>query len=120
MTRALEAPPRRPARRRRGRCGSLGTYRDIWASEVTERNPSLRFLKPAQRIELAEEDAERLGVEHGQPVTVSVNGTSVTARAAIRSTIDPGRRVPDRGDRRGERKRAGQRRAAGRRGEAGE
>jgi NADH-quinone oxidoreductase subunit G len=69
---------------------TLGTYRDIWASEVTERNPSLRFLKPAQRLELSEKDAEELGVEHGQPVTVSVNGTSLEARVVIRSRVRPG------------------------------
>ena len=68
----------------------LGTYRDIWASEVTERNPALRFLKPAQRIELSPADAKKLGVEHGQPVTVSGDGESVEARAAIRSSIEPG------------------------------
>ncbi len=68
----------------------LGTYRDIWASGVTERNPALRFLKPEQKLELAVADAERLGVEHGQRVTVGSNGTSVEARVAIRSRLEPG------------------------------
>jgi predicted molibdopterin-dependent oxidoreductase YjgC len=68
----------------------LGTYRDLWANEVTERNPALRFLMPAQRLELAAEDAEELELENGAPVTVSVNGSSVEARVAIRQRMRPG------------------------------
>jgi NADH-quinone oxidoreductase subunit G len=68
----------------------LGTYRDLWSGEVTERNPALRFLAPEQRLELAPVDAERLGVEHGQPVAVSSDGTSVEARVAIRERMRPG------------------------------
>ncbi len=62
----------------------LAGYRDLWASEVTDKSPALRFLAPGQRIELAPADAERLGVEHSQRVTLSSNGTSVEARVAIR------------------------------------
>jgi NADH-quinone oxidoreductase subunit G len=69
---------------------TLGTYRDLWAAEVTERNPSLRFLIPAQRLELAAADAESLGVSNGDEVTVAVNGTSVEARVAIRERMRPG------------------------------
>ena len=36
---------------------SLGTYRDLWAADVTELNPALRFLMPKQKLELAK-DAE--------------------------------------------------------------
>jgi NADH-quinone oxidoreductase subunit G len=68
----------------------LGTYRDLWAGEVTERNPALRFLAPRQTLELAPADADRLGVEHGAPVVVSSNGTSVEARVAIRQRMRPG------------------------------
>jgi NADH-quinone oxidoreductase subunit G len=68
----------------------LGTYPDIWASEVSERNPALRFLIPAQRLEVAAEDAKELELESGAPVTVSVNGTSVEARVAIRERMRPG------------------------------
>jgi NADH-quinone oxidoreductase subunit G len=68
----------------------LGTYRDLWAGEVTERNPALRFLAPRQTLELAPADAERLGVEHGQPVEVSSNGHSLEARVAIRQRMRPG------------------------------
>jgi len=68
----------------------LGTYRDLWSGEVTDRNPALRFLAPEQRLELAPSDAERLGVEHGQAVAVSSNGTSVQALVAIRERMRPG------------------------------
>ncbi|HYU61737.1 MAG TPA: NADH-quinone oxidoreductase subunit NuoG, partial [Solirubrobacterales bacterium] len=68
----------------------LGTYRDLWSGEITERNPSLRFLAPEQQLELAPSDAERLGVEHGQTVSVSSNGTSLEARVAIRERMRPG------------------------------
>ncbi len=68
----------------------LGTYRDLWASEVTVRNPALRFLMPAQKLELATKDAEQLELENGDAVTVSVNGHSVEAEVAIRSRMRPG------------------------------
>jgi NADH-quinone oxidoreductase subunit G len=68
----------------------LGTYRDLWAGEVTERNPALRFLAPRQTLELAPADAERLGVENGQPVEASSNGHRLRARVAIRQRMRPG------------------------------
>ena len=68
----------------------LGTYRDLWAGEVTERNAALRFLAPTQVIELAPADAERLGIAGGERVTVSSNGTSLSARVAIRARMRPG------------------------------
>jgi NADH-quinone oxidoreductase subunit G len=68
----------------------LGTYRDLWASEVTERNAALRFLAPAQKVELAPRDAERLGLASGDEVEVRSNGTSVRARVSIRERIRPG------------------------------
>jgi anaerobic selenocysteine-containing dehydrogenase len=68
----------------------LGTYRDLWADDVTDKSPALGFLIPKQRLELAPADAERLGVEHAQTVTVSSNGTSVEARVAIRERLPEG------------------------------
>jgi NADH-quinone oxidoreductase subunit G len=68
----------------------LGTYRDIWASPVTELNPPLRFLAPQQRVELAPADAERLGLSDGDRVSVSQNGTSVEGTVAIRERIKEG------------------------------
>ncbi len=68
----------------------IGTYRDLWAGEVTEKNPALRFLEPKQTLEVSPTDAEKLGVAHGQEVVVSSNGTSLQARVAIRERIRPG------------------------------
>jgi NADH-quinone oxidoreductase subunit G len=68
----------------------LGTYRDLWAADVTSRNPALRFLMPEQKLELAADDAKELELANGDPVTVSANGTSVEARVAIRERMRPG------------------------------
>ncbi|MGH2954303.1 MAG: NADH-quinone oxidoreductase subunit NuoG [Solirubrobacterales bacterium] len=85
------APSSPPAGGRAGGDGlRLGTYRDLWAGEVTERNPALRFLVPSQRLELSTADAERLGIADGDPVEVRSNGTSLRARAALRERVSPG------------------------------
>jgi NADH-quinone oxidoreductase subunit G len=68
----------------------LGTHRDLWAVDVTKRNPALRFLMPKQKLELAAEDAEDLALSPGDEVTVSVNGHSVEATVAIRERMRPG------------------------------
>ncbi len=68
----------------------VGTYRDLWAAEVTERSPSLRFLRPRQTLELAPTDAERLGLAQGDEVDVRADGSGVRARVAIRARVRPG------------------------------
>ncbi len=68
----------------------LGTYRDLWAGEVTDRNHALRFLAPAQRIELAPADAEQLELSEGDQVEVRSNGSSVRARVVLRERMRPG------------------------------
>jgi NADH-quinone oxidoreductase subunit G len=68
----------------------IGTYRDLWAAEVTDRSPALRFLAPRQALEIAPADAERLGVGSGAEVDVRSNGTSVRARVSIHERIRPG------------------------------
>jgi NADH-quinone oxidoreductase subunit G len=68
----------------------LGTYRDLWATDVTERNPAIRFLAPTQRLELSPADAEELELGNGDPVTVSVNGSSVDARVSIKQRMQEG------------------------------
>jgi predicted molibdopterin-dependent oxidoreductase YjgC len=82
--------PEGEAGRAEGGALRLGTYRDLWSGEVTERNPALRFLAPRQRLELAPSDAERLGVANEAPVTVRANGASVEATVAIRERLRPG------------------------------
>jgi NADH-quinone oxidoreductase subunit G len=69
---------------------TLGTYRDLWAGPITELNPPLKFLRPRQTLELSIGDAERLGLEHGDEVRVSQNGTGVAARVAIRGRVQDG------------------------------
>ncbi|MGH2988002.1 MAG: molybdopterin oxidoreductase family protein, partial [Solirubrobacterales bacterium] len=68
----------------------LGTYRDLWADEVTDRNVALRFLAPAQTVELAPSDGERLGLADGDEVEVRSNGTAVRARVELRERMRPG------------------------------
>ena len=68
----------------------LGTYRDLWATDVTERNPALRFLAPRQTVEIAVSDAEGLGLADGDEVDVRSNRTSVRARVALRERMRPG------------------------------
>jgi len=65
----------------------LGTYRDLWADYVSERNPALRFLSPSQTLELNPGDAERLGIQQGQTVQVSSNGHSIQARVSLRERM---------------------------------
>ena len=80
----------RPAPEPDGEGLVLGTYRDLWAAEVTKRNPALRFLMPKQRLEIAGKDAERLDLSNGDQVTVSVNGHSVDATVAVRERVREG------------------------------
>ncbi|MGH2965298.1 MAG: NADH-quinone oxidoreductase subunit NuoG [Solirubrobacterales bacterium] len=68
----------------------LGTYRDLWAAEVTNRSPALRFLAPKQALELAPADAERLSLATGDEVDVRSNGKGVRARVSIHERIKPG------------------------------
>jgi NADH-quinone oxidoreductase subunit G len=69
---------------------TLGTYRDLWATEATKRNPALRFLSPSQRLEMSAADAKELELEHGDPVTVSSNGHSVDALVSLKARVPQG------------------------------
>jgi NADH-quinone oxidoreductase subunit G len=82
---AVELPPELPGGLR------LGTVRSLWADRVTEHAPSMRFLAPHQRAELSAADAERLGIASGDEIEVAMNGTSVRARAVLRSRLPEGR-----------------------------
>jgi anaerobic selenocysteine-containing dehydrogenase len=57
---------------------------------VSEHSPSLRFLTPEQRAELAPSDARRIGVTSGDEVEVTADGRSVRARVALRQGVQPG------------------------------
>jgi NADH-quinone oxidoreductase subunit G len=69
---------------------ALGTYRDLWAGPITELNPPLKFLQPAQRVELSPSDAERLGLKSGDAVRVGQNGSAVEARVEVKERVQPG------------------------------
>jgi NADH-quinone oxidoreductase subunit G len=68
----------------------LGTYRPIWAAPECEISPALKFLIPEQQVELSPDDAQRLGILHGEDVVVAQNGTRLNAKAFVRSTVAPG------------------------------
>jgi NADH-quinone oxidoreductase subunit G len=68
----------------------LGVYRPIWASPEVEISPALHYLIPHQQLELSPEDAARLGIIHGEQVSVAQNGTRVGATAFVRSTVPSG------------------------------
>ncbi len=68
----------------------LGTYRPIWAAPEVEISPALHHTIARQQIELSPEDAQRLGIDHGESVDVAQNGTRLRARAAVRSGVPAG------------------------------
>jgi NADH-quinone oxidoreductase subunit G len=80
----LESPPELPEGLR------LGVRPSLWAGREIEHSPSLRFLAGRPRAELSPSDAQRLGIAPGDEVVVSVNGTSVRAPAAVRSSVNAG------------------------------
>ncbi len=80
----LASPPELPEGLR------LGVVHSIWADPVTEHAPSLRFLAPQQRAELAPSDAKRIGVQSGDRVEVTADGASVQATVALRQAVQPG------------------------------
>jgi len=100
----LEAPPHPPSPNGALR---LGTFRSIWAASQVERSPALKFLRQHQRAELNPSDAQRLGVAHGDAVTIGsaptgrsgsssgagdglLVGTRISATVALRSGVPAG------------------------------
>jgi NADH-quinone oxidoreductase subunit G len=83
----LEAPPYAPTPNGDLR---LGTFRSIWAAPAVELSPALKFLRAHQRAELSPVDAQRLGVAHGDRVTVACNGSQVHAIATLRAAVPEG------------------------------
>jgi NADH-quinone oxidoreductase subunit G len=83
----LESPPHAPTPNGALR---LGTFRSIWAAPEVELSPSLKFLRQHQRAELSPADAKRLGIAHGDRVTVGSNGTRVHATATVRAAVPEG------------------------------
>jgi NADH-quinone oxidoreductase subunit G len=69
---------------------ALGTYRPIWASAECEVSPALKFLIPAQQVELSPADAQRLQIADGEDVVIAQNGTRLNAKAVVRSAVPAG------------------------------
>jgi NADH-quinone oxidoreductase subunit G len=68
----------------------LGSFRSIWAAPEVEAAPALKFLARRATLEVSPADAERLGVENGTRVTVSVEERTAEARVAIRGNTPAG------------------------------
>ena len=68
----------------------LGTYRPIWAAPEVEISPALQYTIAHQQAELSPEDAQRLGIVSGEILEVGQNGTTIKARAAVRSGVPEG------------------------------
>ncbi|MGH2837313.1 MAG: NADH-quinone oxidoreductase subunit NuoG [Thermoleophilaceae bacterium] len=80
----LEQPPELPEGMK------LGTVRTLWAGRETQHAPALKFLAPQQQAELSPDDAQKLGIQPGDEVEVSMNGASVRAVARLRQAVQPG------------------------------
>ncbi len=87
------APPaQRPAAAAKPANGALrlGTYRPIWAAPEVDISPSLQYTVARQHVELSPIDAVRLGIEQGDEVQVSQNGTRLKAHAHVRTGVPTG------------------------------
>jgi NADH-quinone oxidoreductase subunit G len=83
----LETPPHAPTPNGALR---LGTFRSIWAAPEVELSPALKFLRQRQRAELSPADAQRIGINDGDRVSVGANGSSVHATAVLRAAVPEG------------------------------
>ncbi len=61
----------------------LARYRALFSGPAVERVPELSFQRPEPVVELSAEDASVRGIENGDVVRVSSNGTSVELRARV-------------------------------------
>jgi NADH-quinone oxidoreductase subunit G len=68
----------------------MGTYRSIWAAPEVEISPALHFTIARQYVELSPEDAARLGLQSGDAVVVSQNGTALHGTAHVRTGVPAG------------------------------
>ena len=83
----LETPPELPTGDGALR---LGTVASLWANDVTDFSPILRFQAAHQRVELSADDARALGIEPGDEVEVELDGRSVRGLARLRDAVAPG------------------------------
>ena len=69
----------------------LGSWRSLWAAPEVRISPSLQFLHPGSSVELAPDDARRLGIEDGVPVEVAQNGTRCAGARRCAAPCRPAR-----------------------------
>lgn len=68
----------------------LVRYRPLFSGPAVERVEKFRFQRADGLVDLARDDAHRLGVRDGDEVTVRTNGTSATLRARVRRNLRAG------------------------------
>jgi anaerobic selenocysteine-containing dehydrogenase len=68
----------------------LVRYRPLFSGPAVERVEKFRFQRSDGLVDLARDDAHRLGVRDGDEVIVQTNGTSATLRARIRRGLRTG------------------------------
>jgi len=68
----------------------LVRYRPLFSGPAVERVDELQFQRPAPEVELAPDDAALRGIQAGDTVRLSSNGTSVELRATINKALRPG------------------------------
>jgi NADH-quinone oxidoreductase subunit G len=89
------SPPKAVKRNGKGKGLRLLTYRPLFSGPAVDRTPELQFQRPGAEIELAPDDAKRLGIASGAVVQVRSNGTSVELRARVNRKLVAGvARVP--------------------------
>jgi anaerobic selenocysteine-containing dehydrogenase len=82
--------PRARANGRRGRGLELVRYRGLFSGPAVERVPELQFQRPLAEVEIAAADALERGIERGDAVRVSSNGTSRTLTARVNRRLRAG------------------------------
>ena len=68
----------------------LARYRALFSGPAVERVPELAYQRPDRVVELSAEDASVRGIESGDAVRVSSNGTSVELRARVNRRLVAG------------------------------
>jgi NADH-quinone oxidoreductase subunit G len=92
-TEAAPGAVKAPAVRASGRAGrglELVRYRALFSGPAVERVHQLQFQRPLAEVELAAGDARERGLESGDPVRVSSNGTSRTLTARVNRRLRAG------------------------------
>ena len=86
---AREALPEPELKARRGEI-RLVAYKPLFSGAAVERVEELQFQRPRAEVELSRADAQRLGIETGDEVTLTGGGASVTLRARVSKSLGTG------------------------------